>query len=240
MIYTACPECQTVFPITIQQLRETRAISHCDVCDIQFDALELLSDTLADSEIEDIDSQLNKQADILGFKYNPEIDEHHGPLPWEEQNSNQNLKYWLSAGLLGVLILICQVFYFEFDHLAQSTSARPWLNKVCSILFCTVPTYKNTNKIKVLKGSLQPISDTAYQLETVFTNYALFPQPYPKIKLTLLKLNGSELASRIFEVPVYFPGHSETKLMAVDETVQFSLDIVKPTTAIGGYTIELI
>lgn len=239
MIYTACPECGKVTPITIAQLRETRAISFCEQCGIKYDALEQLSDSLADEAIEGLDEHLEKQNDLLGFKYKPEIEEHQGPMPWEEQTHPSRSKAWGYASLLGTLVLVLQIFIFEFNNFSQNTRGRPWLISFCKAFMCTVPPYINTKEIKVLHGSLQSDSDNTLNLETAFTNRAPFPQPYPKIKLTLLNLQGMEWAHRTFDATVYLSPDSE-QLMQVDQTVQLNLAIVKPEQAIGGYTIELL
>lgn len=149
-------------------------------------------------------------------------------------------KIWRYALLAGIVLLSVQIYYFEHDRLVQNKTVRPVLEKVCQILFCQLPPYRNLSELTIVHGSFKPISENNYQLETVFTNHSPFPQAYPAIKLGLLKFNGDIIASRIFYPKDYLPENFEEHLIPSNEMVEISLEIVPPETKIGGYTIDLL
>jgi predicted Zn finger-like uncharacterized protein len=147
---------------------------------------------------------------------------------------------WGYALLAVLLLLGIQVYYFEHVQLAQNKTVRPALEKVCRLLNCKLPPYRNLNELAILHGSFKPISENNYQLEVVLTNKSTFPQSFPAIKLGLLKFNGEIISSRTFYPEEYLSDKSGKAVIPGNEMVEISLEIVPPKAKIGGYTIDLL
>lgn len=149
-------------------------------------------------------------------------------------------KIWRYALLAVIVLLSVQIFYFEHARLVQNKTIRPVLEKVCQVLYCKLPPYRNLSELTIVHGSFKPISENDYKLEVVFSNQGPFPQAYPAIKLGLLKFNGDIIASRIFYPKDYLPENFDKTVIPSDEMVEISLEIVPPEVKIGGYTIDLL
>lgn len=121
----------------------------------------------------------------------------------------------------------------------QNKTIRPWLVQSCHYLHCQLPEYRNLNDFSVLHSSLAQTRDKNYVFQAVVNNGADFSQLYPKLKLTLLKLNGDALAERIFKPVDYLP-LAINAYLAVNQTFEVNLTIAPAPDVIGGYTLELI
>lgn len=240
-MFTQCPECKTPRNLTIEQLREQRAIVFCPDCGIRYDALELLSEGAPLVESTDLPQPLTTTVNKLPIDYKPEIEENHGPLPWEERRApTPGPKLWAYGCAGGLLLLIAQIYFFQHRQWLQNTTVRTWLDPICRRIDCRLPAYRDPDALIVLHGALQPLPDNRLRFEATFTNTARLSQPYPAIKLTLLRLNGEIFATRIFNPQLYLPHAGNTPFIGADETVQINLSLRKPHLPIGGYQFELI
>ncbi len=217
-MFTQCPNCHQKQSLTVEQLRNSKAIVHCKHCAIMFDALELIGETPTIPTEEEI-------RPLQG-------------LPWEKAAS-PGKTYWRTGVFLGLLALITQATYFEGYALSQNLSVRPSLEKLCQHLNCQLPAYQNPDELTVLHGSLTPSSDQNYAFRAIINNQAAFAQPYPNIKLTLLDYTGKPFTHRIFAPQDYLPQPSKTIAMAADATLNINLPIAATKNPIGGYTFEL-
>ena len=91
-----------------------------------------------------------------------------------------------------------------------------------------------------MHGSFAALPDHNYAFKAVISNQALFKQPYPNIKLTLLDFDGTAFAHRIFQPHDYLPPHADATGIAADAGAEINLNIAAPQTPVGGYTFELM
>ena len=216
-MFTQCPECLTIQAITLVQLRHGKGLLRCSQCGSTFDALE----------------RINETADI-----NPPPPHFPKHLPWDEVKTVSN-KSWGAGILLGMTLLLGQVCYFEGHAFSQNPALRPHLIKLCQLINCHLPDYKNLTEITVLHGSFMPGSDQNYTFKMVLNNQAAFDQPYPYIKLSLLDYNDHLFAYRIFKPNEYLSKDTPPRLMASEATTEVNLIITAPKTKIGGSRFDL-
>jgi len=214
-MFTQCPECQKTHTLTLEQLRTSRGMMRCSHCSALFDALAFIGETEAEKKPE---SRL---------------------LPWETIKL-PDTRHWGGALSVGVLLLIAQVVYFEGHAISQNQAFRPWLETLCSQLNCPLPAYKNLNEFTVMHGSFAVLPDHNYAFKAVISNQALFKQPYPNVKLTLLDFDGAAFAQRIFQPQDYLPAFSVATEIDADAGAEINLNIAAPQTPVGGYTFELM
>ncbi len=217
-MFTQCPECQSIQPLTPAQLRNGRGMLRCSHCSAMFDALARLSETEDMSPFDQLSS---------------------GHLPWDNAGVSGNA-YWLTGLVIGLLLLIGQLIYFEGYAFSQNPAVRPGLAKACQLIKCQLPDYKNLDEFALLHGSFTPLPDQNYDFRVVMSNQADFSQPYPNIKLTLFDYSGNAFAQRIFHPRDYLPENAVETLMAVDATTEISLKIAAPKTTVGGSTFDLM
>ncbi|MCX7099090.1 MAG: zinc-ribbon and DUF3426 domain-containing protein [Methylococcales bacterium] len=217
-MYTQCPKCETIQPISLAKIRKGRGMIQCNHCASLFDALERLSETTV------INLSEQQQANSL---------------PWQEDKDSSPVD-WRVGLIVGSLLLVAQLIYFEGHGLSQNPSTRPALMTFCQLVGSHLPTYRNLNEFVVLQGSFTPLPNQNYTFKLVFSNQAVFPQAYPSIKLSLQDYNGIEFANRIFSPQDYLSENEAANLMAADATTEVSLDIAAPKSSIGGSTFDLI
>ncbi len=215
-MYTRCPECNKQHSISTEQLRASRGMMKCTECAFLFDALESISDQ-----------------PIEATRPPPQS----SPFDHDRPFKRKPAFLWAIGICLGLTGLIGQFFYFENYHLSQNQTFRPWLLKLCTSLDCQLPTYKNTDEISILQGSLEANGQSSYRFTAVIVNQAGFPQPYPGIRLTLLNFTGEPFAERVFSAKDYRPDSNQ---LAADESAHIILDIATPRGGIGGYTFKLL
>jgi hypothetical protein len=183
-----------------------------------FDALERISETTEIKHSENLSSRR---------------------LPWDKESLSGNA-YWRTGLVIGLLLLIGQIIYFEGYAFSQNPTIRPGLAKLCQLINCHIPVYKNPDEFTLLHSSFTPLPDQNYAFRVVMSNQADFSQAYPNIKLTLLDYSGNAFAHRIFQPRDYLPEDAVATLMATDATTEISLKIAAPKTKVGGSTFELI
>lgn len=266
---TQCPDCRKTYPLTAEQLRGKKTLVFCSNCSKSFNALDSLSEKstglIAEAKTEFIaktdpkpnsrskkkskNRQPSKKKAEIGFKKNSLDETADIPtltppsaerLPWETEKTSINVNWYLGF-IIGSLLLLGQIIYFESGTMSQNVSYRPKLEKVCRWLGCQLPDYQNLNEFAVLQGSFTPNSDNTMAFKAVINNQALFKQRLPNIKLTLLDYNEQIFAQRIFTPKDYLSSTAGSNFsIAPDETVEVSLTIAAPKTPIGGYNFDLI
>ena len=211
-MYTQCPNCLQKQSITVEQLRNNRAIAFCSRCSIRFDALERISDGEIDGEVVTV-------------------------FPWQ-QTQRTKPPYRLLLAFLGFLVLM-QVSYFQGHAIVQYPLFRHRLEKICGYLHCRLPSYKNLSELAT-QGALTALPDGRYLFKALVNNRAQFAQAYPNITLTLLDYQGNPFSQRIFRPEEYLPTTSGTAMIEPNTSTVIELKITDIEQNVGGYTFALI
>ncbi|PTQ90783.1 DUF3426 domain-containing protein [Agitococcus lubricus] len=199
-----------------------------------------------------VDNQatLNKDDDLLSFLNSnsaPVINQRHASLPVEVRQHTMvsvNWSYWLTWStlcLLGVLMLISQYIYFNFNHLAIADQTRPQITQLCNILGCKVPEPPNIKLIAINKLSVRPHPEVTNALEVnaIIYNKADFAQPLPALKLMFLDKKSKVTASRAFQPKEYLRGEGSNLRRIPPETpIHIRLEIIKPEAELRNYKMQ--
>lgn len=203
-----CPQCNKAYAFSADDLSHLKNELYCKKCRYQFNRLKLLKEVL---------SYEKKQSSNIRIK--------------------SPLKVWrVATGLLAALFAF-QVYFFEWEKLAQNATLRPWLNKICLFAYCQLPVYKNLNEFSLLHGAFEAV-DNHFIFKTALTNQANFPQETPSVKLILINYTGNSFAERVFLPRHYNSLHSD--LIEPEASIEIEIEIATPTTPVGGYRFELI
>ena len=224
-MYTQCPECNTAFRISTEQLRMGQGRVQCSKCETVFDAISSLSDIA----FEDHFSDLRKLPTLpLEQALPPPIEDQPAagigmppPPNWKavaSDTSEPSRTWWFSGVVLSLLLLFFQLAFFEGGHLVQNPTIRPWLADFCMYARCRLPGFRDPRSIEVLESSLQPIGPDAMEFRAVLVNGSRIGQAFPRIKLDLIKLNGEPLARRVFFPDEYL---AEKLSARIHEPVRF-------------------
>lgn len=266
-MFTQCPDCRKTYSVTKKQLRAKKPQVFCGDCKKKFNAKTLLNEhsiaLVTEAKAEYIPKPEAKQKSNLkknsdNHKYSIDItgllkkssaeepartpvasESVPEPLPWETEKTAVTAN-WSIGFIVGLMLLVGQIIYFESGKWSQNPSYRQYLEQLCHWLGCRLKNYENLAEFAVLRSSFTPKTDNTIVFKVVMNNQAAFNQQLPNIKLTLLDYNEQIFSQRIF-VPTEYLSHSARKLMTIapDETVEANLIIVSPNTSIGGYNFDL-
>ncbi len=215
-MFTQCPECKTQHTLTADQLRASRGMLKCRQCAAMFDALQSISEQ------------------PIAQPTTPQVAE---LFRERESETGRYRALWLGGLCIGLLALAGQFIYFESYNLSQSPALRPWLMRMCGMVGCRLPNYKNAEEISIVRGSLEATGESSYRFQAIVVNQAGFSQPYPDVRLTLLNFTGEAFAERTFSADEY---EHPTMQLAADDSGEIVLDIAAPARKIGGYSFKLL
>lgn len=255
---TRCPDCQTVFLITEQQLGAAGGKARCGRCGTVFDArAALLPETgdltapktspgaASEPAPERPPAPVDEASDVQA-----PADE---PIPAVlledfEQQRRMHVRrrhgwVWMLAIVLLAITLVLQYGYFMRAELVDRyPETRPWLVRLCSALShavaCEVPFATDLAALRMLSSEVSehPQQRDALLIQATFVNTAPFTQPYPLLEVKLADLRGNPLALRRFQPAEYLladvdPGNG----MAPRTPVTALIEVARPFADVNSY-----
>lgn len=257
-MFTRCPKCHALYELGVPELRAGGGEVLCGQCRIIFSALHSLADSAAGTapdplsrlKIPLLDAQVYARAEEA-----PPAPAAAAPSAPEEDATQQDeftehfayaqaqaSPLWTLASLGAVALLFWQGWCLERDRLAQDARYRPLMEAACRLTGCVLPVRRDLSRIEVLDRQLAPAEGAVDGLEfhSVLANYAAFPQPFPRLKLSLTHFDGDPIAQRTFPPEEYLPPEVAAKTMPVGEPFEIRLLLAPPEKTLGGFSIELL
>lgn len=115
--------------------------------------------------------------------------------------------YKLKSRMLLILWILMPLFFLDLltsaileykDDLAQNDKWRGYIQQLCNITNCKLPTYKNLNYILIEDNAL--VSDetqkNTVQLHAMLNNIAKYDQKYPSLKIHFSDINGNFISEK--------------------------------------------
>ncbi|MEX1034102.1 MAG: DUF3426 domain-containing protein [Cellvibrionaceae bacterium] len=142
-------------------------------------------------------------------------------------------KRLLWGGLVspGLLLLVGQVAWLQFDTLSRKQPYRDIYAALCPMLGCQVPSLAAPNLIRTsnLVVRSHPRAQGALMVDTILLNTAAFQQPFPDLVLSFSNVRGETLAARRFTPREYLAGELAGRTeMPSNQPVHLSLEILDP------------
>ncbi len=210
-MYTQCPICKHQRQISIKELRSSRGMIKCALCSEEFDALELLSDKQV---------RQPKSAQL------------------EENRFNVNSVYWKIGSFLGIICLLFQWAYFNYQAIINNAQFRSTSVYITQLLNVQLPHYHNPAEIEIIHSDLQNDHDDIYRLKTILINHAEFTQKLPDLKLTLIDITGQVVTETIL-TDRHFQT-DELLVMPSNEAIKLTISLLILVQPLGGYEMELV
>ncbi|HHX05552.1 MAG TPA: DUF3426 domain-containing protein [Pseudomonas sp.] len=169
-----------------------------------------------------------------------------GPLRLDWQPRKSPWRRWLAWGVLNtcvILLLVGQYTYHNFAQLARQDSTRPWLEVICPMIDCQLPSKVDVDKIKSsnLLVRSHPDFSGALLVDAIIYNRASFSQPFPLLKLTFADQHGQVLASRLFKPLEYLGGELAGQQHMPQQTpIHIALEILEPSGGAVNYTLDFV
>jgi hypothetical protein len=133
-----------------------------------------------------------------------------------QPETKSGVSFWLLFPLVLLLLLgaAAQLAYFLRTEIsAHYPPARPWLERACSRLGCTVELPRQAELLSIEDSDLQ--DDTEHTgvllLVSVLYNHAPYAQAYPLLELTLTDTYDKPVLRRTFTPQEYLPAGTDIK-----------------------------
>ena len=256
---TRCPQCETVFRVSVAQLQARDGLVRCGRCLKVFqatdfavvDSSEAIPDELpvAPHRIRGSESvaqteMLTVRSDGAGYGANDTADDLPSlrELLWGKQHSRTRPLFWLVGNLLLIILLIAQIAYFYATELSRYPQFTAAMERYCAYAGCVVLPQQDIGLIELNRARVTP--DTKYrnvlQLRASLINRATFSQEFPLIEISLTNGNGQVVARRAFSSNFYLTEENAAeKTMPINVRFAVRLDFINPDTSATGFEVRL-
>lgn len=154
---------------------------------------------------------------------------------------------WVNIGLgvtaaFALLILIGQLFYFQFEQLARKSEWRGMYAVACQYLDCQLPEPYQVSAIQesLLTVKTHPKMRNALLVDAVITNQAERDQPFPDFELFFTNTSGHIVAAKRFKPEEYLRGElRDAHFMPSRQPVHIVIELEEPSQLVTGYWMRL-
>lgn len=240
---TECPHCNTVYRISEAELSQADGQVRCGHCLAVFTADNPYSTKTYEDIIDETEADIEQDDDspIVADVIPPEL----------RAESRRGKKRFAFLGTLTLTVLILasiftgvlQYAYYNRDDLVKIPELRPWLEKACVIVNCTLPDPRDTSLIVLSSKNIftHPNAKDALMISATIINQANFEQDYPVIELRFENVRGKTIAGRRFSAEEYLAiPTSQISKMQPDTPVSFNLEIRDPGNDMVSYEFAFL
>jgi hypothetical protein len=149
-------------------------------------------------------------------------------------------------GILAVVALLLllgtQSLIAERHALAADARWRPWLERACGTLGCTLPPWREPAAMHILTRDVRPHPSMpeALIISASFRNDARWPQPWPRLDLTLSDINGQPIARRRFTSEKYLGHLQSAPLIQPGQSASIALEVRDPGKQAVAFEFDLL
>jgi hypothetical protein len=138
------------------------------------------------------------------------------------------------------LTLVLQILVVDRAQLAADAQWRPTIALLCATLRCDLPPWREPAAFRLLERNVAPDPSKPGVLHVTasFRNDAHWPQPWPKLLLTLSDVDGRLAGARLFEPREYLGRAATENGLASGQSASVAMDIVEPAPQIVTFTFD--
>jgi hypothetical protein len=146
---------------------------------------------------------------------------------------------WSAVAALSLLLLV-QVVASDFDQLAAGAATRPWLQRACNLLHCSLPPWREPRALRMLQRDVHadPRHPGLLRISASFRNDARWAQPWPRLRIVLSDPDGRAIAARDFSASEYLGTGATTNGIASGQVAGIAFDVVDPSPRVTAFTFE--
>ncbi|MFO1474034.1 MAG: DUF3426 domain-containing protein [Lysobacterales bacterium] len=154
------------------------------------------------------------------------------------QQRARRIEWSVVAGLAALLVL--QSVAADFGQLAGNAATRPWLQRACAFLRCTLPPWREPQALRLLQRdvSANPDRPGVLRISASFRNDARWAQPWPRLRVTLSDADGRAIAARDFVANEYLGAMPTANGIASGQVAGVAVDVVDPSPRVTAFTFE--
>lgn len=152
--------------------------------------------------------------------------------------------HWKSAATIAALtlLLLLQLLLADRDRLAADARWRPLLANVCGVLGCTLPPWREPEAFALLARDVRPhpSKPEVLRVTATFRNDARWPQPWPRVRLTLSDVNGNAVATRDFDARDYLGNAPAQAELRSGQSASIAMDVVESGPRSVAFDFDLL
>jgi len=150
---------------------------------------------------------------------------------------------WAIGSLMLMAMFLIQTVYFKHNDLARITYLRPWVEKFCGYMSCTLSLPSDVKQLELVSQDIRshPKVKSALLVTTTIINNAGFAQAYPGLQITFTDLNGQRVAMRRF-APSEYLTHDVVQAdgMPPNTPIQVELEMMDPGSNAVNFEFDFI
>lgn len=251
-MYTRCPECRTVFKVTLAQLKARDGLVRCGRCTNVFRADQHLyalpgwrrePQAAAPPHAGEPSARPAPSAGRGAPARPTEIPVVSELSLFQPGRRRAPGAVWALGNLLLVLALVGQFTYFYRDELAANATLRPYVARYCALAGCELVAYAQPLPPELVQTTIAPHPRyaNALRIRAVFVNRTDRPQPFPLMEVSLTDSAGTLLARRTFRAPDYLEASTkEHDGMPPNVAFNALLEVTNPDERAAGYEVQLL
>jgi len=167
-----------------------------------------------------------------------------GTLP-EEARPRRRGAVWGGGAFLLLLALAAQAAYLYRSEIAANVpEARPYLNRLCASLRCTVALPQRPRSINIEASDMQaidPANPGLIALTATLRNHATIALGYPALDVVLTNTREHTVARRIFMPPEYLDAGTDARAgIPPNAEVTLKLNIDSGDLGAAGFRLDLL
>jgi len=146
---------------------------------------------------------------------------------------------WAALALALVALLGAQVRFLLVEKYASNDALRPYLAAFCELAACAMPPRQDARRITLTRThiDLHPTQPGALRVTVKLVNEATYPQPYPRLRLTLTDHDGWVVGRRTYAPADYLRGRANQ--LRSGELGAVHLDLARPHEKAVGFEIDV-
>ncbi len=137
--------------------------------------------------------------------------------------------------------LVLQLLLADRAALAADARWRPAMTSLCGVLRCTLPPWREPTALAMIDRDVRPdpARPGVLRVTATFRNDARWPQPWPRLALTLSDVEGAPLATRDFSPREYLGAAPTQGTLAPGQSASIAMDLVEPDARSVAFDFEL-
>jgi predicted Zn finger-like uncharacterized protein len=245
-MFTRCPQCKTVHPLTAALMSHARGLVRCGTCDRTFSALSFLFDEWPSGQAHRPAEGANAAAPVIG--YVEKTNDANKNTSTEEDEPDEitgspNRLSWLFATAFLVLLTMANTAWTFREALMENPRINDWIKQTGWLQIHQEGLLKEPQLIQLVSRDMHshPTRSGILVLNLTFVNLAQQSQLFPELELTLLDEVDQPIARRRLKPGDYLREGADTKAgLAADVYLPVLLELGDPGEHAVGFEVRFL
>jgi len=243
-MFTRCPQCKTVHPLSAALISHARGLVKCGQCEKTFSALSFLFDEWPAGEAHRPASGPDMILPLLGRVV--KVDAGHTPRQSKEPDPvdiKPRQWAWSLATALLVLLTIANLTWTFREPLLDQPRLSAWMKQAGWLQVEETGLLKDPQQIQLVSRDMHthPTRSGILVLSLTLVNLAQRAQVFPELEITLLDVANQPVAQRRLQPEDYLRQGADTKAgMAAEVYLPVLLELGDPGDQAVGFEIRFL